>query len=436
MATLKYWLWLTTRKGISNTGAMELVNHFGTPEAAFFADPQEYDLVPSLTSLGKKSLLDKNMDDVQRVLGECDRLGHRIITFADAGYPERLRNIYDPPVVLYLRGKEIHFDEEVIVSVIGSREPSTYGNVLAQRLGLDLAAAGAVVASGLARGLDTCGITGALRGGGKVIAVLGGGLDVLYPRENRYLFEDVAAAGTLVSEYPPGSEPIPSHFPARNRIISGLSLGVVVVEGGVGSGTRITARAALEQNRDVFAVPGPVDAPLSYTPNDLIRAGEAKLITSAQDILVEYQDLFPHKLHMPSEFYDQAPAILPGAQPPRAHTRGRRKKEPEEFQGSDREGAGQLRDEDGGAAQEEAGVDKSEKVTYIHWKDLKPTPTDDQRDILLQLNEGDRTLEELIELTQIPARRCGSAVTMLQLAGFVNEGPGKRFSSTVRIRTE
>lgn len=429
MATLKYWLWLTTRRGISNDGALTLVNHFGTPEAVYFADPQEYELVPKLNAWSKKSLLDKNMDDVQRVLGECDRLGHRIVTFSDANYPERLRNIYDPPMVLYLRGKEIHIDEEVVIGVIGSRDPSAYGIAQTQRLGLDLAAAGAVVASGLARGLDTESIQGALRGGGRVIAVLGGGLDVVYPKKNQFLFEDVAAAGTLVSEYPPGSEPRSAHFPARNRIISGLSLGVVVVEGGAGSGTRITARAALEQNRDVFAVPGPVDAPLSVTPNSLIRAGEAKLVESARDILVEYQDLFPHKLRVSPEVLSQIPAILPGMEPAREtpgetppklektvpRAQGKRGKDPSE---------------------DEIGVDKREKVTYIHWKDLKPTPTDDQRDILLQLNEGDRTLEELIELTQIPARRCGSAVTMLQLAGFVNEGPGKRFASTVRVRAD
>ncbi len=429
MATLKYWLWLTTRRGISNDGALTLVNHFGTPEAVFFADPQEYALVPDLNAMGRRSLLDKNMDAVQDILGDCDRLGHRIITFSDANYPERLRNIYDPPMVLYLRGKEIHIDEEVVISVIGSREPSAYGIAQAQRLGLDLAAAGAVVASGLARGLDTEGIEGALRGGGRVIAVLGCGLDVVYPRKNQYLFEDVAAAGTLVSEYPPGCEPRSAHFPARNRIISGLSLGVVVVEGGAGSGTRITARAALEQNRDVFAIPGPVDAPLSVTPNSLIREGEAKLIGSARDVLVEYQDLFPHKLRVSPEVMSQIPTILPGPEPPRdtpGKTGSRREKaapQAQEKRGKDPDG-------------EEVGVDKREKVTYIHWKDLKPTPTDDQRDILLQLNEGDRTLEELIELTQIPARRCSSAVTMLQLAGFINEGPGKRFASTVRVRAD
>lgn len=415
MASLKYWLWLTTRKGVSQTGVFRLLDHFGTPEAVHFADPGEYDLVPELSPLSKRSLLDKSMDGAQRILERCDTLGQRILTVADAGYPERLRNIYDPPAVLYLQGRDISFDEEVVISLIGAREPTPYGINQAQRLGFDLAQQGAVVVSGLARGLDSEGLRGALRGGGTVCAVLGGGVDVIYPKENRYLYQDVAAAGLLISEYPPGTETRGSNFPVRNRIISGLSLGVVVVEGSQTSGTRITAAAALEQNRDVFAVPGPVDAPMSFTPNQLIRRGEAMLVTSASDILQEYQMIYPHKVKLKPGLAPDTPAVAPGTRP--------RSGEPEQRASEQK-------------ASREKEVDKHEEIPYIHWQKLSPALTDDQRDILLAARDKALVLDEIIEQTQIPARRCTSAVTMLQLAGFLQEAPGKRFAATVRIQVD
>ncbi len=410
MASLKYWLWLTTRKGLSNVSIFELLERFGTPEAVHFADGGEYDQIPGITRLGKSSLMDKSMDEPNRILSECERLGQRILTVADAGYPERLKNIYDPPAVLYLQGRDIAFDDEVVVSLIGSREPTAYGIAQAQRLGHDLAYQGAVVVSGLARGLDSEGLRGALRGGGTVCGVLGGGLDVIYPKENRFLYQDVAAAGLLISEYPPGTETIPAHFPARNRIISGLSLGVVVVEGGQGSGTRITAMDALDQGRDVFAVPGPVDGPLSYMPNELIRKGEAKLITSASDVLEEYADLYPGKVRLIPGLAPQTPAIAPGVRP--RPPRREREEEPEE-------------------KREEKPT--QEAVADIHWRKLTPALTDDQRDVLLAVRDKPLVLDEIIESAQIPARRCTSAVTMLQLAGFLREEAGKRFAATVRI---
>lgn len=422
MASLKYWLWLTTRKGFSNISILGLLDHFGTPEAAYFADPEEYELVPGLTRLGKTALLDKSLKGADRILSECDRLGQRILTFGDAGYPERLRNIYDPPAVLYLQGKDIVFDDHVVIGLIGTREPSGYGIAQARRLGHDLAAQGAVVVSGLARGLDSEGIRGALRGGGTVCAVLGCGIDVIYPKENRYLYQDVAAAGLLISEYPPGTGVRRDHFPARNRIISGLSLGVVVVEGGCPSGTQITAKAALDQNRDVFAVPGPVDAPMSYTPNLLIRRGEAMLVTSASDILQEYQAMYPHRIKLKPELAPSTPAIAPGVRPYGAE--------------GEEETAEVSADLATAPAAEEKRVDKAEEIPYIHWKKLTPALTDDQRDVLLALREKSLVMDEIIDATQIPARRCTSAVVMLQLAGFVNEAAGKRFAAAVRIETD
>lgn len=410
MASVKYWLWLSTRRGVSNVDVSALLDRFGTPEAAYFADDGEYKQVPGLTAQALAGLSDKSLSEPERILSECERLGQRILTMGDALYPERLRNIYDPPAVLYLQGRDISFDDEVVIALIGSREPTAYGINQAQRLGHDLAVQGSVVVSGLARGLDSEALRGALRGGGVVCGVLGGGLDVIYPRENRYLYADVAAAGLLISEYPPGTETRRNHFPARNRIISGLSLGVVVVEGNQGSGTRITARDALDQGRDVFAVPGPVDGPMSYMPNELIRKGEAKLVTSASDVLEEYSLLYPGKVKLVPGLAPETPAIAPGLRPRARHA-----------------GESPPREQGGETPA------KDEDVPTVHWQKLTPALTDDQRDVLLAVRDKPLVLDEIIESTQIPARRCTSAVTILQLAGFLKEEAGKRFAATVRV---
>lgn len=412
MSGLKYWLWLSTRRGLSNVGISQLLERFGTPEAIHFADENEYDQLPGLSPQARTALRDKSMDQAYRILDDCQRLGQRILTLSDAAYPERLRNIYDPPAVLYLQGRELSLDDQVAIALIGAREPTAYGIAQAQRLGHDLAAQGAVVVSGLAKGLDSEGLRGALRGGGAVCGVLGCGLDVVYPKSSRFLYQDVAAAGVLISEYPPGTEPLPGNFPARNRIISGLSLGVVVVEGGYRSGTSITAHAALDQGRDVFALPGAVDAPMSYMPNLLIRKGEAQLITSASDILEEYEDLYPAKIKLIPGLAPDTPAIAPGVRPRPERT--------------------------GETAGEEKAKEapKPEEPPAVYWRELTPALTDDQRDVMLALRDQPMVLDEIIETTQIPARRCSSAVTILQLSGFLKEEAGKRFSATVRVRVD
>ena len=295
MATLKYWLWLTGRRGLGNAGALRVLDHFVTPERAFYADPEEYALVEDLTPAARRALLDKDTGGAERILEDCARLDLRIMTLQDADYPERLRQLPDPPLALYIRGRTFAFDEEAAVCMVGAREATPYGIGSAGRLGLELARGGALVVSGMAQGIDTASVQGALKGGGPVVSVLGGGVDVPYPRENRWLYEDVAAAGALISEYPPGTEHRGEHFPVRNRILSGLCLGVVAVECRPHSGTMITVDRALEQNRDLFAVPGNIDAPMSQGPNLLIQQG-AKLVTSGRDILEEYWDRFPAKL--------------------------------------------------------------------------------------------------------------------------------------------
>lgn len=410
VAALKYWVWLTTRQGLTPLQTFRLLDRFGTPEAVYFADQEEYRL-SGLTEWQQRALLDKSMDGAESILAECDRLGVRILTIQDAEYPERLRQIANPPCVLYVKGKLFPFDELVTIGVVGSRRPSEYGKIMAGRLGMDLARGGALVVSGIARGLDAAALRGALKGGGSVVSVLGGGIDVIYPAENRWLYEDVAAAGALISEYPPGTENKGDHFPVRNRIISGLSLGVAAVEAEEHSGTLITMRLALDQGRDAFAVPGNADAPMSRGTNLLIQRGEAKLVMSGWDILCEYEYLLPGRVSRPESLPAQeeaerleTPDLLP---------------EPEQSKAVTAE-----------------TVDNPGKMTYITLQDGGGEFTDDERDILLALEGRSLRTDDLVELTQIPARRVSSALTMLQIHGYVEEKTGRRFESTVRLKRE
>ena len=295
MAALKYWVWLTTLPGLTEYNKLLLMEHFSSPEDIYYADQE---VLWQVEGLGKEqaALLDnKSMAAADRILADCARKGIFLITMADALYPERLRNIYQPPLLLYGKGAMPLFDEEVAIAMVGTRDGTPYGIHCAEKLGYELAQQGGMVVSGMAKGIDAAAMRGALRAGGFTCGVLGGGVDVVYPAENRRLYEDIAATGVLLSEYPPQTRPEAWHFPVRNRILSGLSVAAVVVEAPAKSGALITAGNAVEQGREVFAVPGPIDAPNSAGCHQLIREG-AGLVTCAWDILGEYESRYPHKL--------------------------------------------------------------------------------------------------------------------------------------------
>lgn len=399
--TLNQLLWLTTRSYLREGAAQALVEHFGSAEAVYYADPSEYDMLRLPRGL-KESLRDKSMDRPERILEDCDRLDLWIMTYQDALYPERLHQLKDYPLVLYGKGKRFRFDEELAIGMVGTRTCSSYGEQMAGRLGLELARAGALLVSGIAQGIDTCALRGALRGGGPVVSVLGGGTDVIYPAENKWLYEDVAAAGALLSEYPPGTETHGSHFPVRNRIISGLTLGVVVVEAPERSGALITARQALDQGRDVFAVPGPADAPMSAGTNGIIKRGQAKLIHNAEDILIEFAHNFPRKLR------PAAPLLREEADQRLGHT-SREAKPP--------------------AAPEAAEAAALPTRPRSEWESLG----DEQREIFHLLSQRPLVPDELVGQTDIPARRVNTALTLLQAGGYIEELPGKRFCAAVRF---
>ncbi len=410
MAALNYWLWLTTRKGVGQRGVLRVLEYFGTPERVYFAQQEDLEMIPGLAPQAIRGLLDKNMEESEAILGRCDRLGVQIMTIQDADYPERLRQLSDPPAVLYILGRRIRFDEEAAIGVVGSRKPSAYGQQVAPRLGLELARCGALLVSGIAQGIDSLALRGALKGGGSVVSVLAGGVDVPYPKENRFLYQDVAAVGALISEYPPGTPHRAEQFPIRNRLISGLSLGVVAVECARFSGTMRTIDHALDQNRDVFAVPGNIDAPMSQGPNWLIQQG-ARPVTCGEDILADYWDQFPQKLV-------HAKALEP------EHLRQRLGPPPKEH-----------KEEPKPEPQQEEPKEKPDRPK-ISLSEQRERFTDDQLVVLHAMLEGADTADVLVDRTQIPARRVLSALTMLQVDGAAEQRPGGRYAPLVELEQE
>ena len=247
MSALKYWVWLTTRKGLSGPCRHALLEHFGSPEEIYYAEPVDLRQVEGITADQLRDLENKSLDSALAILEECARKDIFLLTMQDALYPQRLKNIYDPPLLLYGKGAMPLFDEEAAVAVVGTRRCTPYGIRTAERFGFEMSKQGGLVVSGLARGIDAAAQGGALRAGALTAAVLGCGVDVVYPMENSRLYEDVASSGVLLAEYPPGTEPNGWHFPARNRILSGLCLATLVVEAPEKSGALITAATALEQ---------------------------------------------------------------------------------------------------------------------------------------------------------------------------------------------
>jgi DNA processing protein len=280
------WLALALTPSLGPIRARKLVEHFGSIEEVFNASLTELEAAGLRAESAQAIALGKSMEAAEEELIRAVNVGVDVLTFDDDRYPTNLRNIYDPPVVLYVKGSVATLSEPG-VSVVGTRHPTPYGIGMAQRLSADLASRGLVIFSGMARGVDTCAHKGALEGNGKTVAVWGTGVDVCYPRENKKLADQIlAGGGSIVSEFPIGTFAAPQNFPIRNRIISGLSIGVLVVEAGEYSGTRITARNALEQSRDVYAVPGNVTNRQAWGPKTLIKQG-AKLVATWEDVWEE-----------------------------------------------------------------------------------------------------------------------------------------------------
>jgi len=287
---LKYWIALRMADGVGGVATKKLMAEFGSPESLFTSNKSELSRVNKVVERNPEKIIEalkgfSDWDKVDQEIGRAEKLGFNILTLDDPGYPESLLNIYNPPPVLYVKGSMVP-EDALSIAIVGTRIPDRYGRTITETLSGGLAARGITIATGMARGIDSIAQAESLRRGGRTIGVLGFGLDVVYPPENIRLYNDIAQSGAVISEFPLGTGPLAQNFPQRNRIISGLSLGVIVVQAAEKSGSLISASFALNQNKEVFAVPGPAGKKLSRGSNWLIKKG-AKLVETVDDVLSE-----------------------------------------------------------------------------------------------------------------------------------------------------
>lgn len=286
MSDLKYWLALNFLPDIGPVLARKLISVFGNPENIFHMSVNELKKVGNIGENRARSIVNfKQWDMVQREIDGAMKNNAKLITINDKSYPAGLRHLHDAPLILYIKG-EIKDNDKYAIAIVGSRTPTNYGLQITERMSRKIATYGLTVVSGMARGIDAASHWGALKASSRTIAVLGSGIDVPYPPENRRLMSTIASSGAVISEFPLGTQPNRENFPKRNRIISALSFGVVVIEATVDSGSLITVGYALEQGKEIFAVPGNITSRTSKGTNDLIKKG-AKLVESAEEVIDE-----------------------------------------------------------------------------------------------------------------------------------------------------
>lgn len=403
---LKYWIWLT-ELNLKNQTRLTLLQHFETPERLYHADEEEILLTRCITREQAEILRNRDLTPANRILDACTRLGQTVVTIQDAAYPDRLRNIFDPPCLLYVQGRLPAFDETAAIAVVGTRSCTPYGLACGEELGYGITRGGGLVVSGLALGIDASATRGALRAGGPAVGVAGCGLDVKYPSGNRGLYEDVAAAGAILSEYPPGTPPSGWHFPVRNRILSGLSVATLVVEAPSSSGAIITAQNALHQGRQVFAVPGPINSRASDGCNQMIKDGRAGMATGAWDVLSCFQDRFPDTIRAEALAMDEQDAARTRPAPQRRSAQTAPPVRPPA-----------------------KPVPAPVELPVVSGKSL----SDDQMTLLELLSpDTPQQVDGLIEQSGIPTRRVLSALTVLEIDGMVRQHNGKRFTRVVTL---
>ena len=403
---LLHWIWFAELKEISLLHKHRLLEHFGDPEELFRMSDE------ALRNQGvpekeRNALRDKNLWKAEQILQRCKGRDVGVLPVSDSAYPKRLRNSPDAPIVLYYRGVLPDWDSAPFIGVVGTRKASAYGLQVAHQLGGQIAQCGAFVVSGGAAGGDTAAMQGAISAGFPVVGVLGCGVDVVYPHSNRKLFEHIAQMGCLISEYPPGTEPKPWHFPARNRIISGVSDGVLVVEAPQKSGALITAQYALEQGRDVFVVPGNINSATCAGSNALLQTGAVPVL-SGWDVVSCYEFLYPGKVQKrtPSSLYTGEEPLAAVAENPVIL----------EKTTNNSENTGKI------------PIDKRRNSPYSELDKNHPALDPEEQAVLACLTRQPQETAALIAALDMPSGKVLSILTMLTVKGLVQKHPGGRFS--------
>lgn len=386
MGALEYWIWLSAA-AVSPRAKSALIEHYGDAEAAFHAPKGAFSQLPGVSALEAERLERRDLSPVDPILGACEEQGLRILAYPDAAYPARLRNIFAPPVVLYAKGRLPDVDGAALISVIGTRHASVYGLKMGRDLAYQICRCGGGVVSLLSQGIDGEAARGALLAEGTCVGVLG----TAHEEHRSPLGRELAARGALISEYPPGRSSQPQFFRERNRIAAGLSVGLVVVEAPERSGTRLFAQEALEQGKEIFAVPGNVNAENSVGTLSMLKDG-ARLVTCGWDVLVDFQGLFPGKLRDAGD----DPAPLTGKRPEPAAA-----PEPEK-----------------------KAVDKGGDAGYIDLREQLSGLPEDQLSILSAIEPGGTHVDDLILKTGLPTADVLRHLTILTIKNYVRRSPG------------
>lgn len=390
---LLYWLWLTLLDKLSKKQKLVLVQHFSDMETLYnctdFSDL-------GLTAEQIDQLQNKDLTGAKNLKKQCEKKDIGILTLLDKKYPARLRNISDPPLVLYYKGVLPDFDKKPAIAVVGTRKATSYGIAAARQFGGELSSQGGIVVSGGASGVDTMALQGALNAGGQTVAVLGCGVDVVYPRNNRRLFMQIQEQGCLVSEYLPGTGPKSWQFPERNRIISGLSNGVLVIEAPEKSGALITARDALEQGRDVYAVPANIDMPTCVGSNALLDEGAVAAV-SGWHIMRQYAAQYPDAVSQNPQPEKKECKLAQPVQKP----------EPDK-----------------------KDIDNPANNSYSVKNDGPGAPSSREQMILDKLDHTPRAMDEVVSQLDIPSGEVMKLLTKLTLQGKVITHPGGMISKS------
>ena len=414
---LVHWIWFAHRPGLSDRAKAALMQHFSDPEDIFYADKGAFDHLTFLTQDARDALHDKNLIPAEEILEACSREKIHILTYRDAAYCARLKNIADPPMVLYYKGRLPDWDASPVIGIVGTRKASAYGLTAAKRMGYQIGRCGGIVVSGMAFGIDGMAMSGALTAGQTVVGVLGCGVDIVYPPSNKALFADTEQYGCILSEFAPGTPPMGYHFPKRNRIISGLSCGVLVVEAPEKSGALITARQAAEQGRDVFAVPGNIDMPGFAGSNALLRDG-AILVSSGWDVVGEYEALFPDKIRR-----DNTPAHLKAYPDEISRTEEEGERKTAKVAQKPRRPAPKPEETE---EKTKKDIDKASFPPYSDGNKPKPKLSPDEQSIVDALQGGERLVDDVIAQTGLTTGKLLASLTMLELKGMIRRLPGKR----------
>ena len=390
-----YWLWFSLLPGLSAAKKRIILAQFKDPEEIYRTE--DYSYRENITLEMAEALKNKDLTEATRVLRACSQKRIGILAFTDTGYPSRLRNIDDPPLVLFYKGILPDFETQPVIGVVGTRKATGYGLTQARSLAQQVTACGGLVVSGGAAGVDTFALRGAMEAGGQTVAVLGCGVDVVYPKSNKNLFDRIEECGCLISEYIPGTEPYAWQFPRRNRIISGMSNGILVVEAPEKSGALITATEAMKQGRDIFVIPCNIDIPTGQGSNALMREG-AIPVFSGWDVLKDYQPRYPDSVSQREPVVirriceDMPNVAQPVSRPAKK------------------------------------SIDNPETTPYSVLDDMDDSLTPEEREILGLLSPEPCPVDVVIAQLDMPAAQVLQILTSLSLRGIVKNHPGRLVS--------